>query len=71
MARKAKWTPKPGELAHHWCNSGNLARGGLNVLVIAEASGGYMIVEALRSDGSSVRITVKSASLRAPQPSLF
>ena len=34
MARKAKWTPKPGELAHYWCNSGKLARGGLNVRVI-------------------------------------
>lgn len=71
MARKSKWVPKPGELAHYWCTSGKLARGGLNVRVIAEASGGYMIVEAARGDGSLVRITVKAGSLTAPQPSLF
>lgn len=70
-ARKPKWIPKPGELAHYWCTSGKLASGGLNVRVMAEASGGYMIVEALRGDGSAVRITVKASSLAAPQPSLF
>lgn len=71
MARKKKWIPQPGELANYWCTSGKLARGGLNVRVIAEASGGYMVVEALRGDGSAVRITVKASSLAAPQPSLF
>lgn len=71
MARKPKWNPQPGALAHYWCNSGKLARGGLNVRVVAEASGGYMVVEALRNDGSVVRITVKASSLTAPQPSLF
>lgn len=71
MAKKAKWTPRCGELACYWSRSGTLARGGLNVRVIAEASGGYMIVEAARADGSLVRITVKSSSLMAPQPSLF
>lgn len=71
MARKAKWIPQPGELAHYWCATGKLARGGLNVRVVAEASGGYMVVEAARGDGSLVRITVKAASLTAPQPSLF
>jgi hypothetical protein len=71
MAKKAKWVPQPGALAHYWCNTGKLARGGLNVRVVAEASGGYMVVEAARGDGSLVRITVKAASLTAPQPSLF
>jgi hypothetical protein len=71
MAKRAKWVPKPGELAHYWCTSGKLARGGLNVRVLAEASGGYMVVEALRNDGTTVRISVKATSLRAPQPSLF
>jgi hypothetical protein len=69
--KKAKWIAKPGELAHYWCTSGKLARGGLNVRVLAEASGGYMVVEAARGDGSLVRITVKAESLTAPQPSLF
>lgn len=58
-------------MAHYWCTSGKLARGGLNVRVVAEASGGYMVVEAARSDGSLIRISVKAASLAAPQPSLF
>lgn len=58
-------------MAHYWCTSGKLARGGLNVRVLAEACGGYMVVEARRGDGSSVRITVKAASLTAPQPALF
>lgn len=71
MARKPKWIPVPGELAHYWNTSGKLARGGLNVRIVAEASGGYMIVEAARNDGSLVRITVKASSLMAPQPSLF
>jgi len=71
MARKPKWTPVPGVLAHYWCSSGKLARGGLNVRVVAEASGGYMVVEAARGDGSLVRITVKASSLSAPQPALF
>lgn len=71
MARKQKWTPCAGELAHYWCRSGKLAHGGLNVRIIAEASNGYMVVEAARSDGSHVRITVKASSLTAPQPALF
>lgn len=71
MARISKWKPSPGELAHYWSRSGKLARGGLNVRVLAEASNGYMVVEAARGDGSLVRITVKAASLSAPQPSLF
>lgn len=69
--KKTKWVPRPGELAHYWCTSGKLARGGLNVRIIAEASGGYMVVEAVRGNGTAVRITVKAASLAAPQPSLF
>lgn len=69
--KKTRWQPCPGELAYYWCTSGKLARGGLNVRVLAEASGSYMVVEALRSDGSAVRITVKASSLAAPQPSLF
>jgi hypothetical protein len=69
--RKPKWVPVPGELAHYWNTAGKLARGGLNVRVVAEASGGYMVVEAARGDGSLVRITVKASSLMAPQPSLF
>ena len=69
--RKAKWKAVPGELAHYWCTSGKLAHGGLNVRVVAEASNGYMVVEAARGDGSLVRITVKATSLTAPQPSLF
>ncbi len=71
MAKKRKWIPVPGELAHYANTSGALARGGLNVRIVAEASTGYMVVEAARNDGSLVRITVKASSLMAPQPSLF
>jgi len=71
MVKKTRWMPRAGELAHYWSRNGSLARGGLNVRVIAEASNGYMVVEAARADGSLVRITVKANSLSAPQPSLF
>jgi hypothetical protein len=71
MAKKPKWIPVPGAIAHYANTSGALARGGLNVRILAEASSGYMIVEAARKDGSLVRITVKASSLMAPQPTLF
>ncbi len=42
-----------------------------NVIVIAEAVAGRMIVEAIGKSGANVRLTVKRESLRKPQPDLF
>jgi hypothetical protein len=42
-----------------------------NVIVIAEAVAGRMIVEAVGRKGANVRLTVKRESLREPQPDLF
>ena len=42
-----------------------------NVIVIAEAVAGRMIVEAIGRKGANVRLTVKRESLREPQPDLF
>ena len=69
MATKKKWIPQPGEMASYQSGSGR--RGALNVRVVAEASGGYMVVETVRIDGSPARISVKTTSLSLPQPSLF
>jgi GTP cyclohydrolase I len=42
-----------------------------NVIVIAEAVGGCMVVEAVGKKGANVRLTVKQTSLAQPQPNLF
>ncbi|MDD2740654.1 MAG: hypothetical protein PHV02_00135 [Rhodocyclaceae bacterium] len=42
-----------------------------NVIVIAEAVRGCMIVEAIGKKGINVRLTVSRDSLRQPQPDLF
>ena len=42
-----------------------------NVIVVAEAVAGRMIVEAIGRKGANVRLTVKRESLREPQPDLF
>ena len=41
------------------------------VRILAEAVGGCMVVEAIGKQGHQVRLTVKQASLREPQPDLF
>lgn len=42
-----------------------------NVIVLAEAIRGRMIVEAIGRKGKNVRLTVSRDSLREPQPDLF
>lgn len=42
-----------------------------NVRVIAEASGGRMVVEAIGKQGVPVRLTVKQENLFPMQPGLF
>lgn len=42
-----------------------------NVRVLAEASGGRMVVEAIGRQGVSVRLTIKQENLLPMQPGLF
>jgi hypothetical protein len=42
-----------------------------NVIVIAEAIRGKMVVEAIGKKGVNVRLTVSRENLREPQPDLF
>jgi hypothetical protein len=42
-----------------------------NVRVIAEASGGRMVVEAIGRQGVPVRLTIKQENLLPMQPGLF
>lgn len=42
-----------------------------NVRVLAEASGGRMVVEAIGRQGVPVRLTIKQENLRPLQPGLF
>jgi hypothetical protein len=63
-----KWTPTPGIMATYVGRTKAQTR---NVIVIAEAVSGRMIVEAIGRKGANVRLTVKRESLREPQPDLF
>lgn len=62
------WTPTPGTLATYLGRTKAQTR---NVLVIAEAVAGRMVVEAIGRKGVNVRLTVSRDSLREPQPDLF
>ena len=42
-----------------------------NVIIIAEAVRGRMVVEAIGRKGVNVRLTVSRENLREPQPDLF
>jgi hypothetical protein len=42
-----------------------------NVIVVAEAVAGRMVVEAIGRKGANVRLTVKRENLSEPQPDLF
>lgn len=63
-----KWTPAPGIMATYVGRTKAQTR---NVIVIAEAVRGRMIVEAIGRKGVNVRLTVSRDSLREPQPDLF
>ena len=62
------WLPSPGNLATYVGRTGSQCR---NMLVVAEASGGRFIVEAVGRKGVLVRLTVKRESLVEPQPDLW
>ena len=63
-----KWTPTPGELATYVGHTRAQSR---NVMVVAEAVRGRMVVEAIGRQGVKVRLTVSRDSLREAQPDLF
>lgn len=62
------WQPGAGHLATYAGRSPKSVR---NVRVIAEASAGRMVVEAIGRQGNPVRITVKRENLAPMQPDLF
>jgi hypothetical protein len=64
----AHWIPAPGIMATYIGRTKAQTR---NVIVIAEAVRGRMIVEAIGRKGKNVRLTVSRDSLREPQPDLF
>jgi len=63
-----KWSPQPGNLALYVGRTRAQSR---NVIVVAEARSGRMVVEAIGRRGINVRLTVSRDSLRQPQPDLF
>ncbi len=65
---KAPWLPPAGTVAVFRGRSFSASR---NVRVVAEASGGRMVVEAIGKQGVPVRLTVKQENLVPLQPSLF
>jgi len=69
VSRSAKkWVPMPGIVATYAGRAGSGAR---NVRVIAEASAGYMVVEAIGRNDVPVRFSVKRENLMPLQPVLF
>lgn len=62
------WLPRAGTVALYSGRSPAAAR---NVRVIAEASLGRMVVEAIGRQGGVVRITVKQENLKPLPPGLF
>lgn len=62
------WLPCAGTVATYLGRSRKLSR---NVRVIAEASAGRMVVEAIGRQGVPVRLTVKQENLKPLQPGLF
>lgn len=63
-----KWKPTPGTFAVY---AGRTRSSTRMVRVIAEASGGYMCVEAVGRKGHKVRLSVKATNLREPERDLF
>ena len=69
MAKMQKtWMPPVGALVVYAARSRKLTR---NVRVVAEASGGRMVVEAIGRQGVCVRLTVKRENLQPMAPDLF
>ena len=64
----SKWIPTPGIMATYVGRTKAKTR---NVIVIAEAVRGCMVVEAIGKKGVNVRLTVSRDNLIEPQPDLF
>lgn len=62
------WFPRAGTVATYFGRGRKSIR---NVRVVAEASGGRMVVEAIGRKGLVVRITVKRENLRPLEADLF
>lgn len=62
------WLPRAGTVAVYAGRSPKSAR---NVRVVAEASVGRMVVEAIGRQGGVVRFTVKQENLKPLAPGLF
>jgi hypothetical protein len=65
---QSHWLPNAGTVATYHGRSSKSTR---NVRVVAEASGGRMVVEAIGRQGVLVRLTVKQENLAPMQPDLF
>jgi hypothetical protein len=63
-----RWIPAVGVVATY---AGRSAGGRRNVRIVAEASFGRMLVEAIGRKGLPVRFTVKRENLMPLQPGLF
>lgn len=68
MKPPLNWTPAPGQIATYIGRTKAQTR---NVIVIAEAVAGRMVVEAIGRKGVNVHLTVSRDNLREPQPDLF
>jgi len=65
---KSAWLPPAGTLATY---RGRTRKATRNVRVVAEASAGRMVVEAIGKQGVPVRLTVKRENLLPMEPDLF
>ncbi|MDP2881302.1 MAG: hypothetical protein Q8N89_06950 [Azonexus sp.] len=65
---KSAWLPPAGTLAIY---RGRTRQSTRNVRVVAEASAGRMVVEAIGKRGAPVRLTVKRENLLPMEPDLF
>jgi hypothetical protein len=65
---KSAWVPPAGTVATYLGRSRKLSR---TVRVLAEASAGRLVVEAIGRQGVPVRITIKQENLKPLQPGLF
>ncbi|WP_153147693.1 hypothetical protein [Dechloromonas sp. H13] len=65
---KSAWLPPAGTVATYLGRNRKLTR---TVRVIAEASAGRLVVEAIGRQGVPVRITIKQENLKPLPPGLF
>ena len=65
---KSVWIPPAGTVATYLGRNRKLSR---TVRVVAEASAGRLVVEALGHQGVPVRITIKQENLKPLPPGLF